>query len=83
MFGNHYVETCSWAQETIALSSGESEFHGVLKAPTMVPGMKGLMEDLGFGVEVQVNTASSAAKSIPARRGSGRVRRVEVRELWS
>ena len=29
-----------------------------------------------------MNTDSSAAKSITARRGAGRVRRTEVRELW-
>ena len=45
-------------------------------------GMKGLMEDLGVEVEVQVNTDSSAAKSITARNGAGRVRHIEVRELW-
>ncbi len=30
--------------------------------------IKGLMEDLGAGVQVQVNTDSSAAKSMTARR---------------
>ncbi len=45
-------------------------------------GMKGLMEDLGVEVEVQVNTDSSAAKSMTARKGAGRVRHIEVRELW-
>ena len=39
------------------------------------------MEDLGLHVEVQVNTDSSAARSISSRRGAGRVRHVEVREL--
>ncbi len=33
-------------------------------------------------IEVQVNTDSSAARSISSRKGVGRVRRVEVRELW-
>ncbi len=45
-------------------------------------GMKGLMEGLAVGVEVQVNTDSSAAKTIIARRGAGGVRCIEVRELW-
>ncbi len=40
-------------------------------------GVKGLMEDLGVRVEVQVNTDSSAAKSKAGRRGAGR-----VPELW-
>ena len=44
--------------------------------------MRSLMEDLGVQVEVQVDTDSSAAKSMTARRGAGRVRHIEVRELW-
>ena len=82
MFGSHCIKTYSQTQETIALSSGESEFYGIVKAAAMGPGMKGLMEDLGVGVEVQVNTDSSAAKSIIARRGTGRARHIEVRGHW-
>ena len=44
-------------------------------------GMKGLMEVLGVEVEVQLNTDSSAAKSITSRKGAGRARHIEVREL--
>ena len=82
MFGSHCIKTYSQTQETIALSSGESEFYGIVKAAAMGLGMKGLMENLGVSVEVQVNTDSSAAKSITARKGAGRVRHIEVRELW-
>ncbi len=82
MFGSHCLKTYSHTQETVALSSGESEFYGIVKAATMGLGMKGLFADLGVKVEVQVNTDSSAAKSIASRRGAGRVRRIEVREMW-
>ncbi len=82
MIGGHCIETYSQTQETIALSSGESECYGIAKAAATDLGMKGLMADIGVGVAVQVNTGSSAAKRITARRGAGRVRHVEVRELW-
>ena len=82
MFGRHCVKTYSHTQDTIALSSGESEFYGIVKAATQGLGAKGLFEDLGVTVEVQVNTDSSAAKSIASRRGAGKVRHIEVRELW-
>ncbi len=55
MFGKHCVKTYIQRQDTIALSTGESEFYGIVKAAAMGLGMKGLMEDLGVGVEVQVN----------------------------
>ena len=82
MFGSHCLKTYSRTQETVVLSSGESEFYGIVKAATMGLGMKGLFADLGLEVEVQVNTDSSAAKSIASRRGAGRVRHIEVREMW-
>ena len=69
-------------QETIELSSGESEFYGIVKAASVGLGMKSLLEDLGVSVKVRVNTDSSAAKSITCRKGVGRVRHIEVRELW-
>ena len=82
MFGGHCIKTYSQTQETIALSSGESEFYGIVKAASVGLGMKSLLEDLGASVKVRVNTDSSAAKSISSRKGAGRVRHIEVRELW-
>ncbi len=43
-------------------------------------GIKSVCKD--WGLEVQVKTDSSAAGSISSRRGAGRVRNVEARELW-
>ncbi len=63
MFGERCIKTHSQTQETVALSSSESEFCGIVKAATMDLGMKGLMADLGLEVEVQINTDSSAAKA--------------------
>ena len=42
--------------------------------------MKGFLDELGVGVEVQVNTDSSAAQGIASGRGAGRVRHIEVTE---
>ena len=53
-----------------------------MKAATKGRGIKSLFEDLELEMEVQVNTDSSAAKSIIARRSAERVRHIEVRELW-
>ncbi len=65
------------------MSSGESEFYGIVKAAKMGIGIKSTFKDLGLEVKIQVNTDSSAARSMPSRRGAGRVRHVEVRELWA
>ena len=82
LFGKHCIKPYSQTQETVALSSPESEFYGIAKATTMGPGAKGLMTDLGLETKVQINTDSSAARSSASRIRAGRVRRIEVRELW-
>ncbi len=82
MCGNHCIKTYSQTQETIAVSFGESEFYGIAKAAAMGLGTKGLMKDLGVVVEEHANTDTRRAKSRTARKGAGRVRHTEVRELW-
>ncbi len=73
MFGSHCLKTYSQMQETIALSSGESEFNGIATAATMGIEIKSMFRDLGLEVEIQANTHSRAARSISPRRGAGRV----------
>ncbi len=83
MLGSHCLKTYSQTQDTIALSSGESEFYGIVKAAIMGVGIKSLFGVLGLEIGVQVNTDSSTARSISSRRGAGRVGHVEVRERWA
>ena len=64
MFDSHCLKTYSQTLETIAVSSGESEFYGIAKAATMGIGIKSMFKDLGLEVEVQVNTDPSTARSI-------------------
>jgi hypothetical protein len=48
MFGAHCLKTYSHNQDTIALSSGESEFYGIMKAATVGVGIKSSFGDLGL-----------------------------------
>ena len=41
-----------------------------------------MMKDLGVEVTVRVNTDASAARGICMRRGLGKVRHIEVNQLW-
>ena len=41
-----------------------------------------MLGDLVVEVKAPVNADSSTARSIASRRGAGRVRHIEVRELW-
>ena len=45
-------------------------------------GIIGLMQDLGMRFRVRTNTDSSAALGISKRRGLGKVRHIELTQLW-
>ena len=82
MFGGHCLKTYASTQPLIALSVGEAEYYGIVKAGSTGLGVQSLFKDLGVNVEVQINTDSSTGKSIATRRGAGKVRHLDSRELW-
>ena len=80
--GEHVLKGWSVTQGVIALSSGEAEFYGIVKGSSVGMGVQSILGDLGSKVRLQVLTDSSAAKGIASRRGLGKVRHVEVNQLW-
>ena len=74
----------SWSktQGPVALSSGEAEYYSLVKGATEGLGLQSLAEDLGWQLKVFLWVDSSAAKSMASRKGVGRVRHIQVRELW-
>ncbi len=45
-------------------------------------GTKAMLGDLGLEGEIEIMTDASAAKGIASRRGLGKVRHIEVNQLW-
>ena len=82
MFGNHIIKSWSTTQTTIALSSGEAEYYGMVKGASIALGIQSMMSDLGITVGIRLRTDASAAKGIASRRGLGKVRHIEVNQLW-
>ncbi len=82
MFGSHCLKTYSSTQDRVVLSSGEAELYGIVRAGSHGLGMVGLCRDLVLKASLRINTGSDAATSIGSRRGVGKVRRLDVRELW-
>ena len=82
MHGNHCIKHWSTTQSTIALSSGEAELHGIAKGFSHALGMKSLAADLGLPFELRVHSDAAAAIGIARRRGLGRVRHLDVEDLW-
>ena len=82
MLGGCAVKSWASTQSLIALSSGEAEYYGVVKASSVGLGIKSMMADLGFRMDLAILTDASAAKGIASRRGLGKTRHVAVHYLW-
>ena len=80
--GDHVLKSWASTQSVIALSSGESEFYVIVKGASQGMGMKSLLADLNFPCHIKVLTDATTGKSIASRRGLGRVRHVDVANLW-
>ena len=76
------VKHWSSTQKVIALSSGEAELMGVVRASSEGLGLQSLCADLGMKIDVRVHTDSSAAVGICRRCGVGKVRHLAVNQLW-
>ena len=82
VWGGGMIKSWSKSQSVIATSSGEAELYALTKGVAEGLGIKSLLADLGFDVKLRVWTDSSAAKSITARTGMGKMRHVETQYFW-
>ena len=82
MFGSHCTKSWASTQATIALSSGEAEYYGLVKASSVGLGIKSMQHDMGINMGIHVYTDAEAARGIATRRGLGRTRHIEVHYLW-
>ena len=84
MVGGHCIKTWSSTQGAVALSSAEAEFYAMIEAVIRGKGVVSIMKELGFNVEnkTALFTDSSAAKSFVSRTGLGKMKHLEIRDLW-
>ena len=83
MFGKHTMKHWSSTQASIALSSGEAEFAGLIRGAGQGLGYQALLRDLGVGAPLRVWTDSIAAIGICTRQGLGKLRHLDTRTLWT
>ena len=82
ILGTHAVKSWSSTQASVALSSGEAEFNGVVRGAGVGLGYQSLLRDLGVSVGLRVWTDSSAAIGICTRQGLGKLRHLDTHTLW-
>ena len=82
MIGNHLIKSWSSSQSVIALSSGEAELYAMTKAASQTIGLMSLAADFGEELTGEVMSDASAAIGIVHRKGLGKIRHIEVQDLW-
>ena len=80
--GGGTTKTWSSKQATVAQSSGEAEYYAMVRAASEALGMQSVMRDLGWEATIRLWVDSSAAKSMASRIGLGKVRHLDLHELW-
>ena len=76
------LKTWSATQVSIALSSGEAEYYGVVRAAAVGLGQQALFRDAGIHLPLRAWTDSSAAIGTASRQGLGKLRHVDCHSLW-
>jgi hypothetical protein len=82
MVGRHLIKAWSATQASIALSSGEAEYYGVVRGTGIALGTKALYSDIGLSLPIRIWTDSTAALGIGGRQGLGKLRHLECHSLW-
>ena len=82
MYGSHAVKHWSKTQTTVCLSSGEAELRGIGDGLAQAIGLQSIAADLGMIWRIDIHTDATAAIGIARRRGMGRIRHLDVTDLW-
>ena len=80
--GRHLIHHWSSTQSVVALSSAEAELNAIIKAASESIGVKNMIKECGGDIRIAIKTDSSAANGVTHRQGSGKVKHLEVRQLW-
>jgi hypothetical protein len=80
--GRHILKSYSTTQSVIAQSSAEAEYYGMTKAASVGIGIRGMFEDFGVSLDINLLTDASSAKGIAMRIGLGKIRHLETSQLW-
>ena len=82
MVGSHTIKGWSATQAGVALSSGEAEYYGVVRAAGLGLGQQALYRDGGVELPLRIWTDSSAAMGTAGRQGLGKMRHLDCHTLW-
>ena len=82
MLGQHMIKSWSSTQSVIALSSGEAEYYSMVKGGSVGLGVQAMLREIGITIGLVLKCDASAAVGIVMRRGLGKVRHIDLSQLW-
>eukprot|EP00973_Karenia_brevis_P063252 8794747-Karenia_brevis.AAC.1 len=82
MIGEHLLKVWSRTQQSITLSSAEAELVALVKTSAELMGTASMARDWGEEKKGAVMVDSSAALAVAERKGSGKLRHINVGLLW-
>jgi len=82
VYGRHVLAHWSSTQASVALSSGEAELNAIVKGLSEAIGVTNLIRSCGGRTRCTIRTDSSAANGIVHRRGCGKIKHLEAKQLW-
>ena len=82
LVGQHPLRAWSSTQSTVATSSAEAELYSMAEGAARGLGVQSLLQELQCSTELVLGTDSAAAKAFASTRGLGRMRHIDVKNLW-
>ena len=82
MHGTHTIKHWSKTKTTVCLSSAEAELRGIGDGLAQAIGLQSIAADLGFSWRIDIHMDATAAIGIARRRGMGRIKHLDVTDLW-
>ncbi len=86
VLGEHLIKSWSSIQKVTALCSGEAEYYAIVKGACQGMGIRSLLQDFQIDKAVQrhieIKEDSSAIKGIASRWGLGKLKHIDIKELW-
>jgi hypothetical protein len=76
------VKAWSTTQRAYARSSGEAELYAANKGATEGLGLQSMCHELGISLRLRVHTDSDACRGTCHRTGLGRLKHLQIEELW-
>ena len=82
MIGSCCVKHWGKTQTTISLTSGQAEPHGTAMGCAQALGIQSLMQNISWHANIVMHSDATAAIGIARRKGLGKIRHLDVTDLW-